>query len=211
MIRVAIIDDQTLVRQGIRRLLELLPDMQVAAEAADGDEAVGVLSTIPVDVALLDVRMPKKTGLEVLAVLGDRAPRTILLTTFEDDAAALEGVRLGARGFLLKDITADELARAIIAVASGGTLFNPAITERVVRGLERIGAKVPSQPAPEGLTRREIEVLRWMAVGSSNREIAAQIGAAEGTVKNHASSIFGKLGVRDRTRAVLKAIERGYL
>jgi DNA-binding NarL/FixJ family response regulator len=211
MIRVALVDDQTLVRQGIRSLLALTPDIRVTVEASDGEEAMAVLSHALVEVVLLDVRMPKKTGLEVLAGLAKRMPPTILLTTFDDDAVALEGVRLGARGFLLKDVSTEQLTRAIKDVAGGGTLVSPAVTERVLRGLMRLNIDFPSSPSPEGLTKREIEVMRWMAVGSSNGEIADAIGAAEGTVKNHASSIFSKLGVRDRTRAVLKAIELGYL
>jgi DNA-binding NarL/FixJ family response regulator len=211
MIAVAVIDDQTLVRQGIRSLLDLTEDIRVAWEASDGEEAIQMLSRHPVEVALLDVRMPKKNGLEVLRELGARAPKAILLTTFDDDAVALEGVQLGARGFLLKDVSCEQLRSAIHTVAGGGTLINPAVTERVQRGLARLGVPFPSAPLPEQLTKRELEIMRWMAVGSSNREIALVIGTAEGTVKNYASSIFAKLGVRDRTRAVLKAIELGYL
>jgi DNA-binding NarL/FixJ family response regulator len=211
MICVAVIDDQTLVRQGIRSLLDLTADIRVAWEASDGEEAISGLSRHPVDVALLDVRMPKKGGLDVLRALEARAPKTILLTTFDDDAVALEGVRLGARGFLLKDVSCEQLTSAIHTVADGGTLINPAVTARVQRGVARLGAAFASAAAPERLTKRELEIVRWMAVGSSNREIAHVIGAAEGTVKNYASSIFTKLGVRDRTRAVLKAIELGYL
>jgi DNA-binding NarL/FixJ family response regulator len=213
VIRVALADDQTLVRQGIRSLLELTPDIRVAAEAADGEEAISVLSSTAVDVALLDVRMPKKTGLDVLDAMAERkgSPPAILLTTFDDDAVLLAGIRKGARGFLLKDVSLDQLAEAIRVVASGGTLLNPAVTERVVRGLARIDARVPASSAPVALSRREVEVLRLMANGASNREIADALGTAEATVKNQASSIFMKLGVRDRTRAVLRAIDLGVL
>jgi DNA-binding NarL/FixJ family response regulator len=211
MIRVALIDDQTLIRQGIRSLLDLTPHIRVAVEASDGAEAISVLSKGLVDVALLDVRMPRGGGLDVLARLAGRMPPTILLTTFEDDAVAREGVRLGARGFLLKDVSCEQLVHAITEVAQGRTLVSPVGTERVARGIARAPAQFPASPQPEALTRRELEVVRWMAVGSSNREIAEVLGAAEGTVKNHASSIFAKLGVRDRTRAVLKAIALGYL
>ncbi len=208
MIRVALADDQTLVRQGIASLLELTPDIRVVVEAADGDEAVARFATAEIDVALLDVRMPRRTGLEVLAALRPRP--CILLTTFDDDAVALEAIALGARGFLLKDVTLDALAHAIRTVAAGGTLINPAVTDRVIRGLARLDG-VPAAAMPEALTPRELEVLRLIASGASNREIAGALGTAEATVKNQASSIFAKLGVRDRTRAVLRALELGVL
>jgi DNA-binding NarL/FixJ family response regulator len=213
VIQVALADDQTLVRQGIRSLLELTPDIRVAAEATDGEEAIEMLATVPVDVALLDVRMPKKTGLEVLAAVAkaSKGPPCIVLTTFDDDAVALEGIKLGARGFLLKDVSLEQLAEAIRTVAAGGTLINPAITQRVVRGLARLAVSVPASSLPSPLTKRELDVLRLIASGASNKEIADALGTAEATVKNQASAIFGKLGVRDRTRAVLRAIELGVL
>jgi DNA-binding NarL/FixJ family response regulator len=213
VIRVALADDQTLVRQGIRGLLELTPDLRVVAEASDGAEALRILSTIAIDVALLDVRMPHKTGVEVLAGLARMAarPPCILLTTFDDDAVAIEGIRLGARGFLLKDVSLEQLAEGVRTVAAGGTLINPAVTERVVRGLARLGTSVPASAIPTTLSKRELDVLRLIAAGQSNREIAETLGTAEATVKNQASSIFAKLGVRDRTRAVLRAIELGVL
>lgn len=213
MIRIVLADDQTLVRQGIRSLLELTPDLRVVAEAFDGSEALRILATTAVDVALLDVRMPHKTGLEVLAALArtPSSPACILLTTFDDDAVAIEGIKLGARGFLLKDVSLDQLAEGIRAVAAGGTLIHPAVTERVARGLARLGPTVPAAAVPAALTKRELDVLRLIAGGQSNKEIASVLGTAEATVKNQASSIFGKLGVRDRTRAVLRAIELGVL
>lgn len=211
MIRVAIADDQTLVRQGIKSLLDLTADLRVVAEASDGAEALRVLAITAVDVALLDVRMPRKTGLEVLAALARTAsrPPCILLTTFDDDAVALEGIKLGARGFLLKDVSLDQLAIAVRAVAAGETLINPAITERVVRGLARLATSVPSSAIPTALTKRELDVLRLIAMGQSNREIADALGTAEATVKNQASSIFGKLGVRDRAAAIVFAYDHG--
>jgi DNA-binding NarL/FixJ family response regulator len=213
MIRVALADDQTLVRQGIKSLLDLTPDVRVVAEASDGPEALRILTTTMVDVGLLDVRMPGQTGLEVLAALArtGSAPPCILLTTFDDDAVVIEGIKLGARGFLLKDVSLDQLTEAIRTVAGGGTLFNPAVTERVVRGLARLATRVPASDMPVPLTRRELDVLGLIASGRSNKEIADALGTAEATVKNQASSIFGKLGVRDRTRAVLRAIELGVL
>jgi len=212
-VRILVVDDQHLVRQGIVGLLGLVTDFCVVGEAADGDEALARIRALPPDVVLLDVRMPGKSGLDVLAELRTLpdAPGVILLTTFDDDAVALEGVRLGARGFLLKDVTLQQLETAIRTVAAGGTMINPAVTQRVLRGLERLGARFDASELPETLTPREKDVLRLVASGSSNREIADALGMAEGTVKNHASSIFAKLGVRDRTRAVLRAIELGYL
>lgn len=213
MIRVVLVDDQTLVRRGIRSLLELAGDIAIVAEAGDGDEAVAVIRRERPDVVLLDVRMPKKDGLGVLRDLqgtGELAP-SILLTTFDDDEALLEGVKAGARGYLLKDVSLEQLTSAIRAVAEGGTIIRPAVTERVMRGLEHVRRDFDALSPPDPLTKREIEVLRLMAGGYSNREIAEALGTAEGTVKNHASSILSKLGVRDRTRAVLKALELGYI
>jgi len=213
MIRVVLVDDQTLVRRGIRSLLELAGDVDIVAEAADGEEALQVIRRERPDAVLLDVRMPKRSGIEVLQELhrtGD-LPATILLTTFDDDEALLEGVKAGARGYLLKDVTLEQLTEAIRTVAGGGTLIRPAVTERVLRGLENVRRDFEALSPPDPLTKRELEILRLMAGGYSNKEIADALGTAEGTVKNHASSILSKLGVRDRTRAVLKALELGYI
>jgi DNA-binding NarL/FixJ family response regulator len=213
MIRVVLVDDQTLMRRGLRGLLELTADLQVVGEAADGEEALRVIAETAPDVVLLDVRMPKLSGVEVLKALRaqGKLPPAILLTTFDDDAVLLEGIRAGARGFLLKDVSLERLTAAVRAVAAGETLIRPAVTERVLRGLEGIPRDFESLDPPDPLTRREIEILRLMAGGYSNREIAEAFGTSEGTIKNHASSILSKLGVRDRTRAVLKALELGYL
>jgi DNA-binding NarL/FixJ family response regulator len=213
VIRVVLADDQTLVRRGIRSLLELAGDIAVVGEAGDGEEALATVRESRPDVVLLDVRMPKKGGLDVLRELQAAAamPPVILLTTFDDDAVLLEGVRAGARGYLLKDVSLEQLTEAIRTVAAGGTLIRPAVTERVLRGLEHVRRDFDALSPPDPLTKREVEILRLMAGGYSNREIADALGTAEGTVKNHASSILSKLGVRDRTRAVLKALERGYI
>jgi len=213
MIRVVLVDDQTLVRRGIRSLLELAGDVAIVAEAGDGDEALAVIRRERPDAVLLDVRMPKRTGVEVLQELhrGGELPPTILLTTFDDDEVLLEGVKAGARGYLLKDVTLEQLTDAIRTVAGGGTLIRPAVTERVLRGLEHVRRDFESLSPPDPLTKRELEILRLMAGGYSNKEIADALGTAEGTVKNHASNILSKLGVRDRKRAVLKALELGYI
>lgn len=213
MIRVIVIDDQTLVRLGLRNLLELSEDIEVVGEASDGEEALRVLDETAADVVLLDVRMPKKSGVEVLEEwkrVGRSTP-AILLTTFDDDSVALAGIRAGAKGFLLKDVSLEQLTNAVRTVAGGGTLFQPALTERVLRGLESLRPQIPGSELPDPLTSRETEVLRLMAGGYSNREIADALGTVEGTVKNQTSSILSKLGVRDRTRAVLKAIELGLI
>jgi DNA-binding NarL/FixJ family response regulator len=213
MIRVVLIDDQTLVRRGVRALLELASDITVVAEAEDGIEGAAVIRRERPDVVLLDIRMPKASGLDLLRDLRDAGelPPTILLTTFDDDEALLEGVKAGARGYLLKDVSLEQLTGAIRAVAAGETLIRPVVTERVLRGLEHVRRDFDALDPPDPLTKRETEILRLMAGGYSNREIADALGTAEGTIKNHASSILSKLGVRDRTRAVLKALERGYI
>lgn len=211
MIRVLIADDQMLVRQGIRTLLEMDGGISVVGEATDGAETVDKVLSIPVDVLLLDIRMPRQNGLEVLRALSARGalPATLILTTFDDSDVVLDGIRAGARGFLLKDVSYQQLLSAIRAVAGGATVFQPAVTERLLRagGTLRIDTESPREP----LTAREGEVVSLMAGGYSNREIAHALGTAEGTVKNHVSSILAKFGVRDRTRAVLKALETGLL
>jgi DNA-binding NarL/FixJ family response regulator len=213
MIRLLIADDQTLVRRGIRSLLELAEDMTVVGEAADGDDCIEAVRRIRPDVVLLDVRMPKRSGVEVLSHLKatGELPPAILLTTFDDDEALLAGIKAGARGYLLKDVSLEQLTDAIRAVAAGGSVIRPAVTERVLRGLEHVPLDFEAMTPPDPLTKRELDVLRLMAGGYSNREIAGALGTSEGTVKNHASSILSKLGVRDRTRAVLKALGLGYL
>jgi DNA-binding NarL/FixJ family response regulator len=213
MIRVCLVDDQTLVRQGIRSLLELVDDIEVVVEASDGEQALGVIKDIRPDVVLLDIRMPKMSGLEVLQALqaSNELPPTIILTTFDDQPVVLEGIRRGAKGFLLKDVSLEQLVNAVRTLAGGGTLIQPAVTERIIKSIEQVGNVFPSLETPDPLTEREIEVLRLMTGGHSNREIAEALHVAEGTIKNHVSNILSKMGVRDRTRAVLKALEQGYL
>lgn len=213
MIRVMLVEDQTLVRRGISGLLALTLDIEVIAEASDGGQALEMIPQVAPDVVLLDVRMPKLSGIEVLNILRDRKqlPPTILLTTFDDDEALLKGIRAGARGFLLKDVSVERLAEAIRQVASGASLIRPAVTERVEGRVREIGAAFESLDPPDRLTRRETEVLRMMAGGYSNREIAEALDLSEGAVKNYVSSVLSKFGVRDRTRAVLKGIELGYI
>ena len=211
MISVCLVDDQTLVRQGIRSLLELSDEIRVAAEAADGAQAIDVIPLAKPDVVLLDMRMPGMSGLDVLNTLASRnqLPPTIILTTFDDDQLVLAGLKAGARGYLLKDVSLDQLVDAVKTVAGGSSLVAPMVTQRLLSGLERMHNEFTSLDRPDPLTERETEILRLMAGGYSNKEIANSLGVAEGTVKNHVSNILSKLGVRDRTRAVLKAFELG--
>lgn len=210
-ISVCLVDDQTLVRQGIRSLLELSDDICVVAEAGDGAQAVEIIPKAKPDVVLLDMRMPGMSGLDVLNALAakDALPPTIILTTFDDDQLVLAGLKAGARGYLLKDVSLEQLVDAVKTVAAGGSLVAPVVTQRLLSGLTRMQNDFVSLEQPDPLTDRETEILRLMAGGYSNKEIANSLTVAEGTVKNHVSNILSKLGVRDRTRAVLKAFEIG--
>lgn len=214
MIRLLLVEDQALIRRGLAELINLTPDIRVVAEAADGEEALALMRSGDLDVVLMDIFLPKLTGVEVLERLKEEhvaVPPTLLLTTFDDDETLLRGVRAGARGYLLKAVSFEDLAHGIRAVTRGETQIKPAVTERVRR-------LVQEQPLPfappvlvEALTRRESEILRMMAGGFSNKEIGSALEMSEGTVRNHASTVFGKLGVRDRTRAVLKGIDLGLI
>ncbi len=208
-IRVALIDDQTLVRAGIRGLLELSGDVEVVAEADDGSGAVALAQEHRPDVILMDMRMPTMSGDQAIRALTKAGISTpvIILTTFDDHEQVLDGIQAGAKGYLLKDVTLENLLQAIRSVANGETMIQPAITETLLKGLTKTSAEFPSSPLPEALSPRETEVIRLMAGGYSNREISAALSKSEGTIKNHVSNILSKLGVRDRTRAVLKAIE----
>jgi DNA-binding NarL/FixJ family response regulator len=213
LIRLCLVDDQALVRSGLKALLGLLGGIEVVAEAADGEEALVAVAASKPDVLLLDVRMPRRNGVQVVVELASRniLPPTLLLTTFEDDSALIQGVKAGARGYLLKGASPETLLEAIHAVARGGTyLYAPLVSD-----LARAGIRHPKSwdkdipEVLEPLTDRELEILRLMASGIGNREIAEALVLREGTVKNHVSSIFGKLGVTDRTKAVLRALAAG--
>ncbi len=208
-VRVMLVDDQTLVRQGVRSLLSLAEGIEVVAEASDGKQAVEMVPAVAPDVVLMDMRMPVMSGLEALQALArtGQLPPTIILTTFDDDQLVLAGLKVGAKGFLLKDVSLEQLVNAIQTVAAGGSLVQPAMSQRLLSGLEHMRNQFVSLDQPDPLTERETEILRLMAGGFSNKEIANSLGVAEGTIKNHVSNILSKLGVRDRTRAVLKAFE----
>ena len=207
-IRALLVEDETLVRQGIRKLLELDPGIEVAAEAADGEEALRRIAEERPDVVLLDVRMPRLDGLGVLRALREipGAPPWLVLTTFDDRALALEAIREGARGYLRKDVTLAELVTAVETLAAGGTHLQPALTRAISEGARAL-PRTPEPPLAEPLTPRETEVLRLMAAACTNREIAEALGTAEGTVKIHVSNVLAKLGARDRTQAVLRSLE----
>ena len=221
MIRVALVDDQTLVRQGIQMLLELEDDLEVVGVAANGHEAIALVERTRPDVVLMDVRMPLMDGVAATGELLRRMPGlgVIILTTFDDDEYVFEGLKAGARGYMLKDTSSDEIVAAVRAVAAGAALIQPSIARKVVAEFSRLaaGGQGQAQPAPaqppeagalaEPLTEREREVLRGLAAGLSNRELAERLVITEGTVKNHVSNLLAKLGVRDRTQAVLKAQE----
>ncbi len=213
MIRVGLVDDQTLVRQGIRSLLELSDEIEVVGEGEDGDAALALLQggrrgrapPRPADAATRRI-----ATLEALEERGSTVP-VLVLTTFDDDELVLRALRAGARGYLLKDVTLDQLVGAIGTLAAGGTLLQPGLTDRLFRAAATRHPGVEAFERPEPLTVRETDVLRLAAAGYSNAEIAAALHLASGTVKNHLSSVFLKLGVRDRTRAVLRALELGLL
>ena len=213
MIRICLVEDQTIVRQGLRSLLALDRDFEIVGEASDGDEAIEVVERLRPDIMLLDLRMPKRDGLGVLNALRERGtlPPTLILTTFDDDSLLFEAVRAGAKGWLLKDVSLERLSAAIRTVAGGGTSIEPVITERITRALEKSNVAFDSAALPEPLTDREKTILRLLAGGYSNREIGDLLRITEGTAKNHISSVLSKLGVRDRTRAVLKAIDLGVI
>jgi DNA-binding NarL/FixJ family response regulator len=214
MIRVLLVDDQMLIRQGIKLLLTGESDLQVVGEAANGLDALQQVEKLKPNVVLMDVRMPELDGVNATRQIAARFPETavIILTTFDDDETIFEGLRAGARGYLLKDISAEEMTAAIRTVAAGGALIQPSITRKVLSEFTRMAA--PTNAAAsliEPLTERELDVLRALAEGCSNREIADRLVITEGTVKNHVSNLIAKLNVRDRTQAVLKGQQLGLL
>jgi DNA-binding NarL/FixJ family response regulator len=210
VIRVLVADDQPLVRSGFRMVLEERTDLELAGEASDGAEAVELARELDPDVILMDVRMPKLDGVEAtrrLVEAGTRA-RILVLTTFDLDEYVFAAVRAGASGFLLKDVEPEELVDAIRVVAAGNSLFGPEATERLV-------ARFARQPSPDAahalddLTERETDILRLLATGLSNAELAERLYLSETTVKTHVSSILRKLRVRDRVQAVIAAYDAG--
>jgi DNA-binding NarL/FixJ family response regulator len=214
VIRVLVVDDQALVRGGFRLILESQPGVEVVGEAVDGREALAMARELRPDVVLMDVRMPGMDGLEATRRLlsGGEAPRVLMLTTFDLDEYVYDALRAGASGFLLKDVRPEQLADAVRVVADGETLLAPAITQRLVQQYVRRLRPGTTRPAVlDSLTERELAVLRLIARGRSNAEIAADLFLSETTVKTHVSHVFGKLGLRDRAQAVVMAYESGLI
>ncbi|MBL8278933.1 MAG: response regulator transcription factor [Pelomonas sp.] len=215
VIKILLVEDQQLVREGLKGLLALHDELKVVGEASDGAEALEWLSSAAADdmpdLVLSDMRMPRLDGLGLIRALAARALRlpVVLLTTFDDTTAFDEAVRAGARGFLLKAISPETLAQALRDVHGGGTALRPSLTTRMeAKGGERA---FTAADHPDPLSPKELQVLRLVASGRSNTEIAALLGNSEGVIKNHCSAIFSKMGVRDRTQAVLRAIDLGWI
>ena len=215
-IRVLLVDDQELFREGLETLLSVHADIQVVGQARNGREAVDVATRARPDVVLMDVRMPLLDGIRATRLLAEVLPRcrVIVLTTFDDDEYVFDALRAGAAGYLLKDVPSARLVEAIRATARGESILEPSVAAKVIAEFTRVSSLVPAaqmQRLAEPLSERELEILALIAQGDSNKEIAGQLFIAEGTVKNHVTHILGKLGVRDRTQAALKARELGLL
>ena len=212
-LRVLIADDQALLRAGFRLILTSESDLQVVGEAADGDQAVEAARRLRPDVILMDIRMPKLDGLEATRRITSALPpppRVIILTTYDLDEYVYEALEAGASGFLLKDAPPEELINAIRVVAAGDALLSPSVTRRLIEEFARRPSLRPPDELPiHGLTDRESEILRLVAGGLSNQEIATRLFLAESTIKTHVTRIFSKLGVRDRVQAVVVAYEVG--
>ena len=214
-IRLMIVDDQKLMRQGLKTLLELEGGFEIVAEAGDGQAALEAYAELQPDVALMDIRMPGMDGVEATRRLRQQWPeaRVIILTTFNDDEYVFEALRVGALGYLLKDLSGQELANAVRTVAGGGALIDPSVARKVVAEFARLTppARPMNDGLPEPLTERELDVLRCLAQGLSNREIGNKLSLTEGTVKNYVTNVLQKIGARDRTQAALRGRELGLI
>lgn len=215
-LRLLLVDDQSLFREALRTLLSLQTDFEIVAEAENGERAISLARVHRPDVVLMDLRMPVLGGVEATRRLLASAPaaRVVVLTTFEEDEEVLEALRAGAVGYLLKACSADKLCESIRAAAKGASVLEPSVAARLMAGLNRASApngKKAPQPLADPLSERELDVLRRLAAGRSNKEIGAELGITEGTVKNHMTNILGKLGALDRTQAALKARELGLI
>ncbi len=211
-ISVLLVDDQRLIREGLRTLLELHPDLRVVGEAVDGLDAEAKVERVRPQVILMDLRMPRRDGVAATERIASRWPhvRVLVLTTFDDDELVFASVEAGAAGYLLKDVGSDALADAIRAAARGDSPLEPGVARKLLQRLRgRASARPVEAPLHEPLTVREGEVLRLLATGASNRQIADTLALTEGTVRNHISAILGKTGLRDRTQAALYALRRG--
>ena len=211
-IKIVLADDQPLVRGGFRLILEAEENVEVVGEASDGEEAVAITRRLQPDLVLMDVQMPKLDGLEAtrrIAQDADIRSRVLILTTFEQDDYVFEALRAGASGFMLKNAAPEELVRAVRVVAAGEALLAPSITRRVIAEYSQRAAPRKNDAALDRLTERELEVLRLLATGKSNAELATHLYLGEGTIKTHVSHLLGKLGLRDRVQAVVFAYESG--
>ncbi|MEM8857456.1 MAG: response regulator transcription factor [Chloroflexota bacterium] len=210
--RVIIVDDQRLMRDGLRLLLELEDGIEVVAEAADGKEGIAKFHEYQPDVVLMDIRMPEMTGIEATKEIlkSDPKARIIILTTFDDDDLIMQGIQAGALGYMLKDLSGEELAAAIQTVMSGGSQLDPRVTRKLLGQITNPAHKT-KQVETDLLTEREIEILQLVAEGFSNPEISRKLHLAEGTVKNYVSGIIQKMGVRDRVQAAVQAREMGII
>jgi len=214
-ITVLLVDDQPLFREGLRTLLSVHEDIQVVGEASDGIEAVHQSAQVKPQVILMDLAMPRLDGVQATRqILAEHSDcRVIILTTFDDDESIFEGLRAGAIGYLLKDASSEKLVEAIQSAARGESFLQPSVSTKVIAEFSRLSSRAPPTTSKliEPLSEREIQVLQLLGSGASNREIAETLVIAEGTVKNHVTSILGKLGVGDRTQAALKARELGLI
>lgn len=214
-VRVVLVDDQEMIRMGLRMVLESQPGIDIVGEADDGDTALELLGQVDADVVLMDVRMPRMNGVEATLRIRERegAPKVLILTTFDLDEYAYDGLQAGASGFLLKDTPVEDVAAAIKHIHNGDAVVAPSTTKRLLDHFTRSRLELAGNPAPGGrvdeLTPREHEVLQLIARGMSNAEIAAHLVLAEGTVKVHVGRILTKLGLRDRVQAVVLAYESG--
>jgi len=209
-IKILIVDDHPVVREGIGAMLRREPDFQIVGEASNGQEAVKKVHEVSPDVVLMDLRMPEMDGVEAITRIKEEKPEVkfIILTTYSDDEYIFRGIAAGARAYLLKDAPRDELFKAIRAVSRGESLIQPVVASRVLDKLAELSKKTPGV---ETLSDREIEVLRLMASGVSNKDIADRLSITQSTVKTHITSIFQKLNVTTRTEAVTTALKKGII
>jgi DNA-binding NarL/FixJ family response regulator len=215
-VRVLLVDDQALFREALATLLEVRPEIEVVGEAGDGDAALRQAAVLEPDVVLMDLHMPVLDGIAATRRLRVEQPeiRVLALTTFDDDEDVFSALRAGAVGYLLKDVSSDRLVEGLLAAANGESVLQPSVAAKVVARFARMtdDESAPrAQPLVVPLSDRELEVLRLLAEGSSNREIASALFLAEGTVKNHVTNVLAKLGARDRTQAALRARALGLL
>lgn len=209
-IRVLICDDHPVVREGLAAMLRMQPDIEVYGEAANGQQAIDMVKREPPDIILMDLRMPEVDGVSAMRQIREFAPgvQFIVLTTYDNDEYIFQGIQAGARAFLLKDSPREELFKAIRAVSRGDSLLEPTVAGKL---LDRFTALSRQSTSPDGLSERELEVLRLMATGAPNKVIADRLNISGSTVKTHIQSIFQKLTVSDRTEAVTEALRRGLI